>query len=187
MNNPVFVVVAGPNGAGKSSLVRANPLGFEVFNPDELAGQIGGSPVARMIHTGRMMHKLIGQAFQAGESFGIETTLSGHRTLALMAQAKEKGYTVALIYVGVDSLDLSKLRIGQRMKEGGHGVPERDVERRFPRSFANLPRALTIADQAQVFDNSLESGHRLIAEKKPRADLAVLDANVTWLRTTLES
>jgi predicted ABC-type ATPase len=181
---PIFAVVAGPNGAGKSSLVKAYPLGFQVLNPDELARLASGRSATKLIHAGRAMRGLVNKALAAGDSFGVETTLAGQHILALMERAKSEGFSITLLYVGIDSLDLSKLRIGDRMALGGHGVPEPDVERRFPRSFANLRKALAIADDASLFDNSLEAGHRLIARKRG-STVEVFDDSVDWLRQAL--
>ncbi len=33
---------------------------------------------------------------------------------------------------------MSKLRVAERVTHGGHNIPTRDIERRFPRSLRNL-------------------------------------------------
>jgi predicted ABC-type ATPase len=47
---------------------------------------------------------------------------------------------------------------------GGHDVPEEDQRRRYPRSMANFRKAIELADEAIVFDNS-SSKHQLLAVK----------------------
>jgi len=35
-------------------------------------------------------------------------------------------------------MEMSKLRVAERVAHGGHNIPERDIERRFSRSLSNL-------------------------------------------------
>ena len=46
-------------------------------------------------------------------------------------KAKEKGYFIELHYVGVESVEIAKERVKYRVEQGGHGIPEEDIERRF--------------------------------------------------------
>jgi predicted ABC-type ATPase len=101
----------------------------------------------------------------AHQSFLVETTLSGNTYLRMMSRAKAAGYLVRLIYVGTDDVSINLQRVRQRVKNGGHDVPEEDQLRRYPRSLANFKRAFALADEALVFDNSTRRGHVRLAEK----------------------
>jgi predicted ABC-type ATPase len=57
-----------------------------------------------------------------------------------------------LIFIGVESADLS--RVLERVEAGAHDVPDEKIDSRFPRTFANLRRAVTFVDEALLFDNS---------------------------------
>ncbi len=92
----------------------------------------------------------------SGRSFAIDTTCSGKRELAVMKRAREIGFKVNLLYVSVESLALCQARIKERVESGGHAVPPEDVARRFIRTLARLPDALTIAERAFVVDNTGE-------------------------------
>jgi len=72
----------------------------------------------------------------------------------LLRHAKEAGYKITLVYIGVNSPDVSLGRVNQRVAEGGHHVPPQDVARRYSRSMANLATALQSVDRAFVLDNS---------------------------------
>ncbi len=96
----------------------------------------------------------------------VETTLSGNTYLKMMSRAKAAGYRVQLLYVGTENVDINLQRVRQRVRKGGHDVPEEDQRRRYPRSLANLERALALADEAILFDNSTSRGHVRIAEKR---------------------
>ena len=100
------------------------------------------------------------------QSFLVETTLSGNTYLKMMARAKAAGYLVVLLYVGTEDVEINLQRVRQRVRKGGHDVPEEDQRRRYPRSLANLERALKLADEAILFDNSTSRGHVRVAEKR---------------------
>jgi len=84
----------------------------------------------------------------------VETTLSGNTYLRMMKKAKELGYLVVLMYVGTTRVEINMQRVRFRVTRGGHDVPEEDQIRRYPRSLANAAKALAIADEAVILDNS---------------------------------
>ena len=70
--------------------------------------------------------------------FSFETTLSGRGYLRLIKQLKSDGWHVELIYLALPNVEMSKLRVLERVEHGGHNIPVKDIERRFPRSLSNL-------------------------------------------------
>ncbi|GAA6444825.1 MULTISPECIES: hypothetical protein [Hungatella] len=58
------------------------------------------------------------------------------------------GYGIELHYVGVDSPEIAKQRIAERVKMGGHGIPDKDVEKRFGESLRNLHEIIDLCDLA---------------------------------------
>jgi predicted ABC-type ATPase len=154
-------VVAGPNGAGKTSLVterlsaRAILDEFDVVNPDVIAQalpRIDGRLDERQ--AGEIAVRRRNNALAARRSLAIETTLSGSSTLRFMRRARGAGYKINLIYVGIDSPELSLERVRARVADGGHDVPVTAIARRHPDSLAKLPEALSLSDRAYVLDNS---------------------------------
>jgi predicted ABC-type ATPase len=100
-----------------------------------------------------------------GVSFSVETTLSGSTYLKMLAAAKTLGYRTLLFYIGTEDLKINIARVKARVLKGGHDVPLEDQTRRFDRSFRNLPKALDLADEGVLLDNSSDAGHRVIALK----------------------
>ncbi len=49
-----------------------------------------------------------------------------------------------------------------RVARGGHFVPDEDVQRRYTGSLQNLVRAIELADQVTIIDNTLEQGPRQV-------------------------
>ena len=74
--------------------------------------------------------------------------------LTFLEEARKRGYVVVLIFIGLESSELSAARVMQRTEEGGHDVPDEKIRSRFPRVLANLGKALAFVDHAFLFDNS---------------------------------
>ena len=185
---PQFWMIAGPNGAGKSTLTSKYLEGrVEIVNPDVIALQLdpsdpNGSRVR--VQAGRQAIRRQNECLIQGISFSVETTLSGNRELQLLQRAKEAGFKVNLVYVGIGSADTSAGRVAGRVLEGGHHIPAEDIERRFSRSMANLPRALDLADRAYVLDNSGRR-YRLLLSMEQGQVKRVTRNLPTWAQQTL--
>lgn len=72
------------------------------------------------------------------EDFAFETTLAGRTYLRLIKRLRSDGWRIELVYLALPSVEMSKLRVAERVAHGGHNIPLRDIERRFPRSLNNL-------------------------------------------------
>ena len=83
-----------------------------------------------VIRAGKIAVSKINHYFEIGESFNQESTLCGRSIIKNIKRARMCGYRIELHYVGVDSVDIAKKRIAQRGANGGHGIPDKDVERR---------------------------------------------------------
>ena len=180
-------LVAGPNGCGKSTLTRMSGFsGLDIIDADAIArGLTSGSPGQAAREALRRRR----DALVAGRPHLVETTLAGSGVLRHMAAARREGYRITLHFVSVDSPEQALDRIRNRVALGGHDVPEADVRRRFVRSHANLPAAISRADIALLYDNTdPDRPHREVAilrEKTPWIAEAVPDwAAVALARTT---
>jgi predicted ABC-type ATPase len=120
------------------------------------------APEAVSLKAGRRVIERLGELIAARDSFVHETTLSSHQSLQVMRDARAAGYHVGLVFVVLDSVDLNSLRVQERVRMGGHSIPEKDIRRRYGRALANLPEAIKIAHQAAVYDNSSVSHVKLI-------------------------
>lgn len=153
-----MVLLAGPNGAGKSTLyqVQIAPmfkgpfLNADVIQRDELQDPSPAAAyrAAEIAADRRAAH------LEAGRGFATETVFSHPSKLDLVRQAKARGFTVILFHVGVDRADLSVARVGARVEEGGHPVPEDKIRARYDRNGPLIRQAMLLSDQGHVFDNS---------------------------------
>jgi predicted ABC-type ATPase len=165
-----LTIVAGANGAGKSTVTRWTTEAFQdhpVLDPDAMAKtiQVTGIRGGSAIDAGRAVLRSTEAFLQKQESFLVESTLSGHTYIRMMRRAASLGYRLRLIYVGTESVEINIQRVKDRVVKGGHNVPEADQRRRFPRTLANLPTAVELADEAILFDNTSPEGPRKIALK----------------------
>ncbi len=71
-----------------------------------------------------------------------------------MAAGRAAGFRPMFIYMGLESSGLSRMRVVERVENGGHHVPGVDIIRRYPASLANLAVALGLAERSWMLDNS---------------------------------
>ena len=155
MSNKLFTVVAGVNGVGKSTYIAKqcennNDLGH-IVDPDQLAARYGS-----LIAGGRAALKEIDNCISKGLTFTEETTLSGKHVADTIKKAKKNGYTVKMIYIGLDSAEECIARVADRVSKGGHYIPEDIIRRRFETRFEAMKRVLPLVDHAEFYDNMKE-------------------------------
>ena len=159
MSQPVIYLFGGSNGAGKTTFARAylpneNP-DARFLNADEIArGLSPFSPQTMALKAGRLMLEEVRGCIQARRAFGMESTLSGKTYIGLLSKAKQAGYEIELHYLWLPSAEMAVRRVRQRVKKGGHAVPESDIRRRYQRSIDHLLRDyLSMADRWSIWDN----------------------------------
>lgn len=161
MSGDLFLI-AGPNGAGKSTLyqTRLAPrfsgtfVNADVIQRDELCdASLGASYEAARIASDRR-----NQLLARGESFASETVFSHPSKLEIIHAARDQGYTVFVLHVGLETPDLSVARVRYRTLHGGHDVPEDKIRERYQRGEALIRQAVLLASEGLVYDNS-RSGH----------------------------
>lgn len=136
-------IIAGPNGAGKTTFALEflpTVAGCTYFiNADLIAA--GLSPLAperELMAASRIFLGEIKARIASREDFAFETTLAGRGYLHLVDRLRREGWNVELIYLALPSVEMSKLRVDERVSHGGHNIPSADIERRFPRSLRQL-------------------------------------------------
>ena len=154
-----YILIAGVNGAGKSTLYQSlqSLQGMPRVNTDEILRDFGDwRDMADVITAGKIAVKKIAKYFDEGITFNQETTLCGKSIIKNITKARNRGYFIELHYIGVESADIAKERVAVRMKQGGHGIADRDIERRYRETFDNLKIVLPECDLAAFYDNTIE-------------------------------
>lgn len=117
----------------------------------------------------------IRELIQGGEDFAFETTLATRSYVHTIKAAKEKGYNVILLFFWLQKIDLAIERVKERVKEGGHNIPEDIIKRRYKKGINNLfDLYIPLVETVFIFDNS-EGKHELIAEKIEANELSLLN------------
>jgi predicted ABC-type ATPase len=137
-------ILGGTNGSGKSTIyeeaVRPQIAG-EFVNADVLARRIApDAPESASLRAGKQVVARLRELIAARQSFIHETTLSSHQSLQVMRQARSAGYHVGLIFVVLHNVELNILRVRERVRMGGHSIPERDIRRRYNRRLPTYPK-----------------------------------------------
>lgn len=157
-----IIIIAGPNGAGKTTFAReflpqeANCLTF--INADLIAqGLSPFRPEEAAVRAARLMLEMIAECVKRGESFAIETTLSGRTYARMIPLWKQSGYQVALFFLQLPNEDLAVARVADRVAQGGHNIPEPVIRRRFHAGIANFHALYKpLVDAWKLYDNSGE-------------------------------
>ncbi len=159
---PRIIIIAGPNGAGKTTFAREflpNEADCPVFvNADLIAAGLAPfAPETAALQAGRLMLQELARHFAARTSFAFETTLSGRGYLRLIEQWQAAGYRVKLIFLQLASPEEAIARVAQRVKQGGHDIPEAVIRRRFASGRDNFERRYAAkVDAWALYDNAGE-------------------------------
>lgn len=186
---PKYIVFAGPNGSGKSTLYLTNKDFFDVprVNVDEIVCQNNGDwrNSADVVAAGKIAIQKINSCLDSRDSFNQETTLCGKSAIRNIKKAKNLGYDVELYFVYVDSVEIAKQRILQRVAAGGHGIPEADIERRYTESLEKLKEVVPLCDKVELYDNSRR--FRRVASIKSGKAIAVASEIPEWVSDLLNA
>lgn len=139
------IIIAGPNGAGKTTFAREFlpvDAACPVFvNADLIAAGLAPfAPETAAVQAGRVMLQELARHFAARQSFAFETTLSGRGYLRHIREWQSSGYRVKLIFLQLDSVEEAIARVAQRVRQGGHDIPEATIRRRFAAGRENFER-----------------------------------------------
>ncbi|WP_185265842.1 zeta toxin family protein [Halopseudomonas xiamenensis] len=156
------LIIAGPNGAGKTTFARTflAPLKDRVrfINADYIAAGLSPfDPELVAVRAGKIMLEEVESCFQRGESFAIETTLSGRGYLKHIKRWREAGYKVRLMFLSLDDVGIAIQRVARRVAHGGHNIPVPVIQRRFKAGLTLLHSDYRHAvDEWLLYDNSGE-------------------------------
>lgn len=184
---PLIVVLAGPNGAGKSTSARSLLQGAyavdEFVNADSIAvGLSAFRPNEAAIAAGRVMLDRLRDLARQHVDFAFETTLASRSFAPWLRELRIGGYRVHLAFIALPTAGLAIQRVADRVRRGGHHVPDEIVRRRYVaglRNFQQLYRP--VATSWQLFDNEVPAQPVLVAEQALDGPPVILDGE-RWQR-----
>lgn len=145
---PTCWIIAGPNGAGKTTFsleyLPEVVNCYHYINADLIAAGISPlAPERELIAASRIFLAELETCIEKEKDFAFETTLSGRSYLKLIKRLQASGWHIELIYLALPTIEMSKARVAERVKHGGHNIPAHAIERRFSRSLHNLFNAFS--------------------------------------------
>jgi predicted ABC-type ATPase len=186
MNNkhPHLVIIAGPNGAGKSTtapyLLKGALKVTEFVNADIIAqGLSAFQPELTAFSAGRIMLERLRYLARKRFNFAFETTLSSRTFAPWIAKLRKTDYDFRLVFLWLPSEELAINRVAERVRMGGHNVPQEIIRRRYHSGIHNFFRLYhPLADSWFFYDNS-GAEPRLIAHGGQKVKKVVID-EVIW-------
>lgn len=181
---PHLIIIAGSNGAGKSTAAPAllkDALHVDNFvNADVIAqGLCAYQPEKAAIQAGRIMLDRIHTLAEEKVNFAFETTLASRTFATWIPKLQKQGYQFHLIFLWLKNVELAIFRVNERVKSGGHSVPESTIRRRYAaglKNFFNLYSPL--AESWQFYDNSNAENLSLIASQIKQNDPIIKDKEI---------
>jgi predicted ABC-type ATPase len=161
-------LIVGPNGSGKSTfaqeILAEKPPGILFVNADLIAiERWPEDPESHSYEAARIAEATRTALIESGRQFIAETVFSHPSKIALVDQAQEAGYFVAL-HVLMLPEHVAVARVASRVERGGHSVPENKIRERYQRLWPLIAVAAAKAQSAAFWDNSTLDGPDLVAE-----------------------
>ena len=186
MTEKTLYIISGCNGAGKTTAsytVLPEILECREFvNADEIAkGLSPFNPESVAIEAGRLMLLRIDELLKANVTFSIETTLSTKSYQKLVHRAQQQGYQVKLIFFWLDSLETAIRRVAQRVREGGHNIPQDVIVRRYHAGINNLFNLYMQQVDYWLLINNTQGASEYVAEGGAAIPTEIFNTN-TYLK-----
>jgi len=168
-----IIIIAGPHGAGKTVFARSflpeEAACTRFINADLIAAGLSPfAPKEALTHASRLMLEEIHACVRSGESFAFETTLSGLGYAHLIWKWQEMGYRVYLYFLALANADMAVARVAERVRQGGHDIPEELIYRHYEAGLHNFDRYYReCADVWVMYDNSVEQPRFLSFGENP--------------------
>ncbi len=180
---PCIYIIAGCNGAGKTTasytvlpeVLHCN----EFLNADNIAKGLSPFNVEGVaIEAARIMLNRLQELLHQQIDFAFETTLASKSYLSFIKQARELNYQIHLVFFWLNSVNLAKERVLQRVQNGGHHIPDDVIERRYYAGIKNLNNLyIPNVDSWRIYDNS-ENNFLVIAEGSNKTETIIFETHL---------
>jgi predicted ABC-type ATPase len=142
-----FLISAGSGDSAKQLVFANGRLDF---------GNVNANSYLSSVAVDFLRQKLLGKSI----SFTFETVMSHQSKVDFLAEAQRVAYRTYLYFIATDDAAINISRVRNRVKQGGHAVPEDRIASRYQRSLDLLMAAIRHTNRAYVFDNSGDNDDR---------------------------
>ena len=159
-NNPQLLFVAGPNGAGKSTFSKElSSPGAIIFDVDKVIARIEaqspGIPKKKVYDTATQeFFNLANEAIRLKQHFTLETNFRDKELVDIADRFKQYGYTTNMIYLALESVEQSTVRVNKRVLDGGHFVDRKNILLNYNEGLQYLERFADSFDNLEINDAS---------------------------------
>lgn len=107
-----------------------------------LQGLSGFDPASVAVKAGRVMLRRLHDLAEQRKTFAFESTLAAKHYAGWVKKLRDGGYAFQLMFLWLRSADLAVQRVRERVRAGGHDVPEEVIRRRYDAGLRNLRRRI---------------------------------------------
>ncbi len=189
MTQPELWLLVGGNGSGKSTfyerfLARRN---LPFINADNIARSLWPEEPEKHSYAAALIaEKERFRFLEEGASFCFETVFSHPSKVDFLGAAKAAGFRIRMVYFHLELVALNKARVSSRVRLGGHGVPEKKIETRIPRTLQNVKASIGLVDELYLVDNSsAEKPFLRVAELRGADWILCQDVLPEWAETLI--
>ena len=166
---PLLYIITGSNGAGKSTIGPSYipmHLRESVFDGDKLymrkrreywqSGIRSHKECKRLaaIYVEEIFDLKIQEALKTMSDFAYEGHFTNHATWSIPKLFKQKGYKIHLLYLGLSNVNLSKFRVIERARFGGHYVDPITISTNYYGNLEKLNIYFGLFDKVIIQDTS---------------------------------
>ena len=108
------------------------------MNADEIAKQMRGVEGSHDIDAGRLLLREWARLESEQADFAIETALASRSLCPRIRRLKQEGYEFHLVFLSLPTPEIAIARVAERVRSGGHNIPEQTIRRRFKAGLHNL-------------------------------------------------
>lgn len=172
---PNLFVIGGCNGAGKTTAsLNILPVILdckEFVNADTIAYGLNPlNPASVAFEAGKIFLNRINELIGERKDFAVESTLASKSLAEIIQKAKEHDYKINLILFWLQNYDIAIQRVSERVKLGGHNIPEEVIIRRYYRGINNFFEIYSkISDYWIVIDNTFDVSENIAQGEKEQA------------------
>ncbi|WP_339815881.1 zeta toxin family protein [uncultured Imperialibacter sp.] len=175
MSKARLFVIGGCNGSGKSSYAKAvTPIGVESFDYDKEFLKVYNAMYdselrAEIAHnkTRQLLKDSVTNSIKLQRDFCYETNFNS-TPMHWPEMFRAAGFELNLFFFCLDSVEKAKERVRIRVENGGHFVPDNEIEERYKLGFENLDRLFAQFDFVHLFDSSFykEEPHHILSARE---------------------